>query len=227
MTRCSHFVHISRPTPAGGVSSGVVVHSVGLVRGAEGVGFEPTRSKLLAVFKTVAVAPGHLRTSLAPHAALLQTRVRSTAVFARVSPEHKLRLLRAMQSGGAAIAMTGDGVNDAPALRQADIGVAIGKAGTAAAKEAADIVLGDDNFATIRAAIERPAGVRQPRQGPRLRAPNQRRRGPRHPRRRPRLPGRRRTTDPAHRTGPGAVDQPRRHPSPSPCRWPSRRGNPV
>jgi potassium/sodium efflux P-type ATPase len=104
-----------------------------------------------------AVVTGSELTNISDEA--LPVVVANTHIFARVAPEQKLRLVRALQALDHVVAMTGDGVNDAPSLRQADIGVAMGITGTEVSKDAADMILTDDNFASIEAAVEEGRGV--------------------------------------------------------------------
>jgi cation-transporting ATPase F len=113
----------------------------------------------LAIGRTLGIAePGSVAVTGAELERLddeeLEALLAETAVFARVSPEHKYRIVLALQRSGETVAVTGDGVNDAPALRAADIGAAMGRSGTDVATEAADMVVSDDNFATIYAAVE-------------------------------------------------------------------------
>ncbi len=118
----------------------------------------------LAIAKELGIAQGHEQCMKGEELDALSEeemmeRVEGIRVFARVSPEHKVRIVHALKAKGKTVAMTGDGINDAPALRAADVGVAMGKGGTDVARNAADLILTDDNFSTIEKAIREGRGI--------------------------------------------------------------------
>ena len=118
----------------------------------------------LAIAKELGIAQSHEQCMRGEELELLSQeeligRVEGIRVFARVSPEHKVRIVHALKAKGKTVAMTGDGINDAPALRSADVGVAMGKGGTDVARNAADLILTDDNFSTIEKAIREGRGI--------------------------------------------------------------------
>ena len=115
-------------------------------------------AKELAIFRSGDLAMTGVELDMIPQE-VLEEEVAKYSVYARVSPEHKMRIVKAWQANGMVVAMTGDGVNDAPALKVADIGCAMGITGTDVAKGAADMILTDDNFATIVHAVEQGRGI--------------------------------------------------------------------
>jgi Ca2+-transporting ATPase len=117
----------------------------------------------IAIARELGIEPGPAPVTGAELDRLSETDLRqrsgTVTVYARVTAEHKLRIVRALRAGGAVVAMTGDGVNDAPALQGSDIGIALGRSGTEVTKQAADMVITDDNFATIVAAVQEGRGT--------------------------------------------------------------------